>query len=50
MKFYANIGFLFSALPFLDRIRAAVAAGFDGSRACCAKVGTGFLHINMRKQ
>jgi hydroxypyruvate isomerase len=30
MKFHANTGFLFPALPFPDRIRAAAQAGFDG--------------------
>lgn len=30
MRFLANTGFLFPALPFADRLRAAAAAGFDG--------------------
>ena len=29
MRFSANTGFLYKDLPFLDRIRAAAAAGFD---------------------
>ena len=29
MRFSANTGFLYKELPFLDRIRAAAAAGFD---------------------
>lgn len=30
MRLYANTGFLFTDLPFPDRLRAAAAAGFDG--------------------
>lgn len=30
MQFFANTGFLFPALPFADRLRAAALAGFDG--------------------